>query len=47
MSDVNAERGFCVSAGIFSEESKKYIEGRPIDLIEKTELTKILKQISI
>lgn len=47
MSDVSAERGFCVSAGIFSEESKKYIEGRPIDLIEKTELTKILKQISI
>lgn len=47
MNDVNAERGFCVSAGIFSEESKKYIEGRPIDLIEKTELTKILKQISI
>ena len=47
MGDVNAERGFCVSAGIFSEESKKYIEGRPIDLIEKTELTKILKQISI
>lgn len=47
MNDVNAERGFCVSAGIFSEESKKYIEGRPIDLIEKTELTKILKQILI
>lgn len=47
MGDVNAERGFCISAGIFSDESKKYIEGRPIDLIEKTELIKILKQISI
>ncbi|MGN0729495.1 tetratricopeptide repeat protein [Treponema sp.] len=47
MNDVNAERGFCVSAGLFSAESKKYIEGRPIDLIEKTELAKILKLIAV
>ena len=46
MADVNAERGFCISAGTFSEEAKKYIEGRPIDLIEKNELTKVLKHIS-
>lgn len=47
MSDVKAARGFCISAGTFTEESHKYIEGRPIDLIEKNDLTKVLKQISI
>ena len=47
MSDVKAARGFCISAGTFTEEARKYIEGRPIDLIEKNELTKILKQITI
>lgn len=45
MSDVKAARGFCISAGLFTDEGKKYIEGRPIDLIEKNELTKVLKQI--
>ena len=47
MQDIKADRGFCVSAGVFSEESHKYTEGRPLDLIEKTELTKILKQITM
>ncbi len=44
-SDVNAERCVCVSAGTFTAEAKKYVEGRPIDLVEKTELTKLLKKI--
>ena len=47
MGDVKAARGFCVSAGTFTEEARKYIEGRPIDLVEKNDLTKILKQITI
>lgn len=47
MQDVKAARGFCFSAGTFTQEGHKYIEGRPIDLIEKTELTKILKQITL
>lgn len=47
MSDVKAARGFCISAGTFTEEARKYIDGRPIDLIEKNDLTKILKQITI
>lgn len=46
MQDLKVDRGFCVSAGTFSEEAHKYIEGRPLDLIEKTELTKILKLIN-
>ncbi|MCH5295720.1 MAG: tetratricopeptide repeat protein [Treponema sp.] len=47
MQDIKADRGFCVTAGSFSDEGRKYIEGRPLDLIEKTELTKVLKQITI
>lgn len=45
--DIKADRGFCISAGSFTEEARKYIEGRPIDLVEKTDLVKILKHISI
>lgn len=47
MQDVKAARGFCISAGTYSEEAHKYIEGRPIDLIEKNSLTKVLKMISL
>ena len=32
--------------GVFSEEAHKYIDGRPIDLIEKPQLMKLLKVIS-
>ncbi len=46
MHDVKADRGYCICAGTFSEEAHKYTEGRPLDLIEKTQLSKILKQIS-
>ncbi len=47
MQDVKASRGFCITAGSFTEECHKYIEGRSLDLIEKPELTKVLKQIQI
>ena len=46
MQDIKASRGFCISAGTFSEEGHKYIEGRPLDLVEKTDLNKILKKIT-
>lgn len=46
MQDLKATRGFCISAGTFTEEAHKYIEGRPVDIIEKTELTKVLKLIN-
>lgn len=46
MHDINADKGFCITAGEFSEEAHKFAEGRPLDLIEKTHLTKLLKQIS-
>ena len=47
MQDVKASRGFCITAGSFTEECHKYTEGRSMDLIEKPELTKILKQVQI
>lgn len=47
MHDVMADRGFCITAGIFTEEAHKYIEGRPLDLVEKAKLTKVLKAVSI
>lgn len=47
MQDVKADRGFCISAGAFTEEAHKFIEGRPLDLVEKTKLVKVLKNISM
>ncbi|MGI5058788.1 tetratricopeptide repeat protein [Treponema pectinovorum] len=47
VSDSKADRGICFTAGIFSEEAKKYSEGRPIDLIQKDGLIKILKKVDI
>ena len=45
MKDVNSDRGFCITAGSFTDEARKFTEGRPIDLIEKPQLTKILKSL--
>lgn len=45
--DEKAGRGLCFTAGVFSDEAKKYIEGRPIDLIEKTQLSKILSSLEM
>ena len=43
--DEKAGRGICFTAGTFSDEARKYIEGRPIDLIEKAQLSKILSSL--
>ena len=43
--DTKADRGICVTAGDFTEEARRYIEGRPLDLIEKNQLTMLLKQV--
>ncbi|MBO4437833.1 MAG: tetratricopeptide repeat protein [Spirochaetaceae bacterium] len=43
--DTKAGRGICFTAGTFSEESRKFIDGRPIDLIEREELKKFLSGI--
>ena len=44
--DTKCDSGFCVTMGSFTESAHKYIDGRPIDLIEKEQLTKILKRIA-
>ncbi len=45
--DIKCDRGFCVSMGKFSESAHKFIDGRPIDFIEKDQLIKILKKINM
>ena len=45
VSDTKADRGICFTAGIFSEEARKYSEGRPIDLVQKDGLIKLLKKV--
>lgn len=44
--DTKCDKGLCITAGVFSEEAHKYIDGRPIDLIEKSQLMKLLKTVS-
>lgn len=44
--DLKAGRGICFSAGTYSDEARKYIDGRPIDLIERSQLTKFLSSIT-
>lgn len=43
--DTKAGRGICFSAGAFSDEARRFIDGRPIELIERHELTKLLARI--
>lgn len=43
--DLKAGKGICFSAGVFSEESKRFIEGRPIDLYNKDSLKRILDNV--
>lgn len=45
VSETKADKGICFTAGMFSEEARRYAEGRPIDLIEKETLSRILKKI--
>ncbi len=46
LKDLKAGRGFCLTAGEFSDSARSFVEARLIDLIEKEELVKILNQIS-
>ncbi len=45
--DAKCDNGVCITMGNFSESAHKYIDGRPVDLIEKEELVKILKKINL
>ncbi len=45
--DTKCDNGVCISIGGFSDSAHKYIDGRPVDLIEKDELVNILKRINM
>ena len=47
LKDKKVDRGFCFTPGTFSEEAHKYVEGRPIDLVEKAQLMQLLKKITL
>ncbi len=44
--EMKCDKGFCVTAGSFTDEARKYVENRPIDLIEKSKLIFVLKKIT-
>lgn len=45
--EVRAGRGICFTAGSYSTEARNFVEGRPIDLIEKQNLLKLLSSVEI
>ncbi len=47
VTETKADRGICLTAGLFSEEARRYAEGRPIDLVEKEGLVRILKKVDM
>jgi tetratricopeptide (TPR) repeat protein len=44
--ELRAGRGFCLSAGTYSEGAKQFVEARLIDLIEKKELMKLFSRLN-
>lgn len=42
--ELKAGRGFCITAGEFSESAESFVEARLIDLIDKKQLPEILKR---
>ena len=47
MRDLKCDKAICVTLGFFSESAHRFIEGRPIDLIEKDQLAKQLLKVSL
>jgi tetratricopeptide (TPR) repeat protein len=47
MRKMNASRSVCVTASKFTNNAVEFAHSRPIDLVEKEELTKLLKKISL
>ncbi len=43
--DLKAGKGYCITAGVFSDEAKRFVEARLIDLIEKQSLMNVLHTI--
>ena len=45
--ESKVDKGVCFTAGVFSDEARRYVEGRPIDLVEKEALIKLLKKVDM
>ena len=45
--DSKVDKGVCFIAGVYTDEAQRYAEGRPIDLVDKASLTRVLKQIDM
>ncbi len=45
--DLKAGRGICLTTGTFSDEARRFVEARLIDLVEKEDLMKLFKRISV
>jgi tetratricopeptide (TPR) repeat protein len=45
LKEKKAGRGLCFCAGSFSDEAKRFIEARYVDLIDKADLVKLLKKL--
>ncbi len=45
--DAKVGRGVCVCGGSFSQDARNYAECRPIELVDKTALNKILQKIDM
>jgi tetratricopeptide (TPR) repeat protein len=45
--DIKASKGFCFTAGSFTDEAKRYIEARFIDLVERQQLLQLLSGLDI
>ena len=43
--EVHAGRGFCITAGMFSEEAEQFVEARLIDLLPKEKLMRLLNKL--
>ena len=43
--DLKAGKGICLSAGVYTDESRKFTEGRPVDLYDKERLNRILNAV--
>lgn len=43
--EMKAGKGICMTAGTFTEEARRFTEGRPIDLFDKNRLNKVLNVI--
>jgi len=45
LKEVKAGKGYCLTTGSFTEEAKRFVEARLIDLIEKDRIGKILDSV--